>query len=209
MVTKQTTQSDLAAAMTRLEKLEQRRELLNKEHVDAVTARRAALLDGTDDIKILSKVDDRVRACETSLAGLEDALVVIRAKITELSTALATEQDQQQRGQKASEIEARVPRLRDGIAAVAPGLKELIAELRESGKPEGQAAGHLLADAWQQITLETDKIVAELAADARHLRATPTAPVKPSAPPASLLQPQNFRKADLPDSSFVDWSVAR
>jgi chromosome segregation ATPase len=198
---------DLAAAAKRRDELEQRRELLQKEHGDAVTARRTLMLDGDGDlnVKALEKADGRVTTVEVSLAGTEDALAASREKIKQLDMALATARDQVQREGMASEIEARVPRLRDGISVVAPGLQALIAELRESGKPEGQAAGHLLADAWQQITLETDKIVAELGADARRLRITPTpAPVKPSPPPTPGLSLQPARLGDVVEQ-FVDW----
>jgi hypothetical protein len=101
MTDQSTTQQQLAAANHKLANLEQRREMLTREHGAAVEERRKALL-GDSDVKTLSRADDRVAAAEGSLEGVDDALVSIRKTISGLSDQLADEADHAAREQEAT-----------------------------------------------------------------------------------------------------------
>ncbi len=75
------TATRLADSQKSLEGLEARREVLVREHQSSVEERRTLLLDGTNDIKLLSKADSRVAAAEGSLAGVEDAATLLRDEL--------------------------------------------------------------------------------------------------------------------------------
>ncbi len=70
---------ELADAQRRLELLESRREVLEREHQSAVEERRALILDGSEDLKLLGRANSRVSAAEGALAGISDALITSKA----------------------------------------------------------------------------------------------------------------------------------
>src|SRR6266536_2612074 len=114
-MTKNGIERDLADAERRLELLESRREVLEREHQSAVEERRALILGGSEDLKVLGKADSRVSSAEGALVGVSDALITARDQVATLKANRDAERERVAREKKSAEMLARIPPLRESF----------------------------------------------------------------------------------------------
>jgi hypothetical protein len=174
----------LTDAERSVQNLEERREVLIREHQAAVEARRKVLLDGSaEDLKLLTKVDDRVIAAERILIAVEDALVAARARVDDLKAKQAEETDRQQGEARVKQIEANVARLEKAHEATVAPLQDFILALRSCEIVEAKNAAAFVENTLAQLALEVPHLCVLLRDQANALGKPPSPPPVAAPPP--------------------------